>query len=605
MIGRNSLYKYKYTIADCHKLAEKHNGKFLSSEYLRANDSYMWKCRNPEHPIFNKSFSKARLGQWCPKCKYEKISNTLSGKNTKNGDIYNIDYCKKISNKLDIICHSTEYKNLKSKMKWECKNCGYKWEASFASIKTYKNKGCPHCKKVRITEEDLLNMAHNWGGEYLNKKYKNSLEPLRWKCRDGHIFYLPWETVKSGRWCPICNSFVGEEISRGILNRIFGTNFVKKRIIKTDKTKVPLELDGYCSANRIAFEYQGLQHYKYVEHFHKTTEDYEKRLEYDEIKEKWCKQNNIKLIVILDFIKYDNLNRMIEIIEDAIKKAELDIPTYTKPNKISEIYKSNVNELKKICEGNGGKLITDTFLGWSQKHEFECNNGHRWQTSAYSVKHGSWCKKCKSIENGLKLRKYTYKDAKKIAEKRDGICLSKYKTFCNDTQLTWYCNKHEKEWKAPISRIINGAWCPSCGREKSDNNRRAYTIEDLNEFATKKGGKCLSNKYTRADNKYLWECSKGHQWETTFNEIKGSSKHKATWCPYCSGKAKKTIEDMQELAIKNNGICLSNEYIGAFKHLLWKCECGHEFKAMPTNVQQGKWCPKCKGKKGWATRRKK
>ena len=34
-------------------------------------------------------------------------------------------------------------------------------------------------------------------------------------------------------------------------------------------------------------------------------------------------------------------------------------------------------------------------------------------------------------------------------------------------------------------------------------------------------------------------------------------------------------------------------------------ECGYEFKAMPTNVQQGKWCPKCKGKKGWATRRKK
>ena len=140
------MYKYKYTIADCHKLAEKYNGKFLSSEYLRANDSYMWKCRNPKHPIFNKSFSKARLGQWCPKCKYEKISNTLRGKNTKNGDIYNIDYCKKISNKLDIICHSREYKNLKSKMKWECKNCGYKWEASFASIKTYKNKGCPHCE---------------------------------------------------------------------------------------------------------------------------------------------------------------------------------------------------------------------------------------------------------------------------------------------------------------------------------------------------------------------------------------------------------------------------------------------------------------------------
>ncbi|WP_206665130.1 hypothetical protein, partial [Bacillus wiedmannii] len=32
-----------------------------------------------------------------------------------------------------------------------------------------------------------------------------------------------------------------------------------------------------------------------------------------------------------------------------------------------------------------------------------------------------------------------------------------------------------------------------------------------------------------------------------------------------------SIKDMQELALKRNGTCLSKEYINARTHLLWKC----------------------------------
>lgn len=54
---------------------------------------------------------------------------------------------------------------------------------------------------------------------------------------------------------------------------------------------------------------------------------------------------------------------------------------------------------------------------------------------------------------------------------------------------------------------------------------------------------------------------------------------------------------MREWAAAHGGECLSNEYVNAKTKLLWRCSCGHEFWAMPTNVQRGEWCPKCKGKK--------
>lgn len=516
---------------------------------------------------------------------------------------YTINYCREYADKLDIICCSQDYVNTKVKMNWKCKTCDYEWEASFSSILSYKKSGCPRCKKVRINDNDLHEMAHFYGGEYLGTHYKNSLEKIPWKCANGHFFYATWESVRSGHWCTECSSGMGERITRGIMKRIFNADFEKTRNIKTDIATKPLELDGFSEDLMIAFEYQGLQHEKYVSYFHQSLEEYETRKKYDKEKIEKCKEKNIKLVIIPDFIHYDNLDRMIDIVETSIKQAGIEIPQYEKPITIGEILISDYHELSELCIKQEGKLITDAFLGWDQKHEYECKEGHRWKATAYSIKSGSWCRKCQMKAMGLRTRKYTIEDARKLAKEKNGECLSTLTSITNNEDLKWYCNIHNKTWEAPISRIIQGGWCPICGREKSDKNRRAYTIEDLISIAKERGGNCLSKEYTRADVKYRWICKKSHEWEATFNDIKGSKKHAPTWCPYCARKAKKSIEDMQKLAAEHNGECLSTEYRGAFVHLQWKCAYGHIFSAQPTNVQQGKWCKDCKGKRIWETRR--
>ncbi len=47
---------------------------------------------------------------------------------------------------------------------------------------------------------------------------------------------------------------------------------------------------------------------------------------------------------------------------------------------------------------------------------------------------------------------------------------------------------------------------------------------------------------------------------------------------------KKTINDMRQIAAQRGGHCLSTEYAGARKPLLWKCKSGHEWLAMPVNI---------------------
>lgn len=67
------------------------------------------------------------------------------------------------------------------------------------------------------------------------------------------------------------------------------------------------------------------------------------------------------------------------------------------------------------------------------------------------------------------------------------------------------------------------------------------------------------------------------------------------WCPYCSGLAKLKIEDMQRMAEERKGKCLSNTYANNRTKLLWECAYGHQWKATPHGIRSGVWCPFCGG----------
>ena len=80
------MSKLKYTINDCHSMAKERGFRFLSEKYRCATDKYEWKCGVEGHPVFEKSLTQIKAGQGCPKCRYDKVSAKLRGKNFKTGE---------------------------------------------------------------------------------------------------------------------------------------------------------------------------------------------------------------------------------------------------------------------------------------------------------------------------------------------------------------------------------------------------------------------------------------------------------------------------------------------------------------------------------------
>lgn len=107
----------------------------------------------------------------------------------------------------------------------------------------------------------------------------------------------------------------GELLCRAYLERKFKRKFDK---IRPDFLKNPvtggynLELDCYCPELRLAVEYNGAQHYKFIPHFHKNKEAFTNQKYRDEMKRVKCRENNIVLIEVPYTVAHDQISSFLE-----------------------------------------------------------------------------------------------------------------------------------------------------------------------------------------------------------------------------------------------------------------------------------------------------
>ena len=140
-----------------------------------------------------------------------------------------------------------------------------------------------------------------------------------------------------------------------------------------------MELDGFCESLDIAFEYQGLQHYKHVEYF-QTKAQFEKRQQDDERKQSLCKKNGIVLISVPEIGRYLNKtnNDVIDFIVKECRKADFQkIPKNIEYKNIDliEVYspdtEEHLNILNTIARKKGGKCLSEIYLGNEIKLTFQ------------------------------------------------------------------------------------------------------------------------------------------------------------------------------------------------------------------------------------------
>ena len=184
-------------------------------------------------------------------------------------------------------------------------------------------------------------------------------------------------------------------------------------------------------------------------------------------------------------------------------------------------------------------------------------------------------------------------ELRELVQARRGVMLSAYVDCI--TPIRCRCQRGH-EWSIKPGYIKQGRWCRRCAAEQNAKISR-HTIKKMQKIATSHGGRCLSTEYVRAHSHLEWECSSGHHWSATPAHVLAGH-----WCRRCATlrnaeKARKSIEEMRELAAHHRGKCLSVSYGSMRSLLLWECEEGHRWRAQGASIKAGHWCKKCAIKK--------
>ena len=504
------------TIYGIQHIAEERGGKCLSSQYVNAFTKLKFACKKGH--VWQSQPASIRSGTWCPMCAgNQKLA---------------IEDMRELAKGRDGTCLSKRYVNVESKLRWRCAE-GHIWKATPAHIKN--GTWCPYCGgTIKYTLSDMRNFAREKGGRCLSTQYHRIKSKLKWQCSDGHTWESSAGNIVSGTWCPKCVTGVSERICRAYMEAIFSAKFLRASpdwLVGNKGNKfIP---DGYNEMLRVGFEYNGIQHFEEIPHFHKRSINLQEQKVRDAEKRRLYKENNAILIEVPYFVAYEEMGQYII---DQCKKYNINVPMTTLPDyKTLDIFsRHKLSEMQDMAKAHGGKCLSRSYVSETEKIRFRCVAGHTWETLPSNVKKGVWCGICARKRNALK-RRLRLEEIQNIAIQRNGKCISK-EYLGNHHKLQWQCEKGHI-WEAPVSRIKTGAWCPNCA------GNRKLTIQKMQEIAHRKEGECLSKKYVNARTKLKWKCQKGHTWQAMPDNIKHGQ-----WCPTCArNRLSKWIKKSVEL----------------------------------------------------------
>lgn len=127
----------------------------------------------------------------------------------------------------------------------------------------------------------------------------------------------------------------------------------------------------------------------------------------------------------------------------------------------------------------------------------------------------------------------------------------------------------------------------------SGRNNKDRLYQRLVDIAESKGGKLISETYTKAKDKYRFKCASNHEFELTADKITG----RGDWCPHCAGRYGDFNSKYKEIIEAQGGKMLS-EYVSGKVKIKCSCDKGHLFESLPSNLLAGKFCPQCNRSQG-------
>lgn len=298
------FYKTTADIIDNFKTIHKNFYDYSETVYKNARTKIEIKC--PIHGKFLQSPAIHLRGGGCDKCRIIKTAKTKS----LNTEIF-IDRAKKIHNNFYDYSKVNYINNGKSVIII----CPIHGEFEQCANSHLKGAGCAKCKGFYKNNDDIIKQfieVHGNLYDYSKVKYINATTHIEIICKEHGTFIQRPSNHLNGAGCQVCKKSKGEKIITNYLNS-FNIKFVKEKIFKNCRYINPLPFDFYIESLNMCIEYDGEQHYLPISFSRNSTEDVKnknlnlQRIK-DEIKNKFCYENNIKLLRIPYFEKHNIYN---------------------------------------------------------------------------------------------------------------------------------------------------------------------------------------------------------------------------------------------------------------------------------------------------------
>lgn len=263
--------------------------------YKKCHDYVTILC--PEHGAFRQKAFKHLQGQGCKICNKKYLDNDKFIKRAKkvHGDKY--DYSL------------VDYVNYSTKIKILCPDHG---EFFMTPSNHIKGVRCRFCSGKFSTKERFIKDAkkiHDDKYDYSPVEYKRCNVKVQIICKKHGIFEQTPTCHLAGSGCLKCASSTGENMIRNYLEKN-NINFKEQKTFKTCiniETKRRLKFDFYLPNYNLLIEYDGKQHFEPVKYFGGKDKLKDIKTK-DNIKNDWCKNNNIKLLRIPYFDKKNIIN---------------------------------------------------------------------------------------------------------------------------------------------------------------------------------------------------------------------------------------------------------------------------------------------------------
>lgn len=246
--------------------------------------------------------------------------NTCGRRNANKSRMYSLEDVRRYAQKYGNVLLSTKYTNVKTPLKFRCE-CGNEYTTTFDYMKNGNRKKCFVCidpngnlfKKGtdthnKKTHNEFLNELKTLrGNEYeVLTTYKGAHEKIKLKHKCGFVWVTrPDKVLNAFQECPECYDSKNSKLSREIQRHLdkHKINYRKEYWFDDCRNIKPLPFDFAIFQNEkiVLIEADGQQHYepfRFSDNKQENIDNFKLVQKRDSIKNKYCKDNGIKLIRI-------------------------------------------------------------------------------------------------------------------------------------------------------------------------------------------------------------------------------------------------------------------------------------------------------------------